>query len=149
MINNGMMSSKTPEWATPQKLFDKLNAEFGPFSLDPCATPDNAKCANYYTKDDDGLSRIWVGTVFMNPPYGRGIGAWMKKAKETSETQGTTVVCLVPARTCSAWWHDYAMKGEIRFIRGRVKFGGHKWNAPFPSAIVIFRPAGSQGEPKK
>jgi phage N-6-adenine-methyltransferase len=138
-INPGMMSSATPEWATPQNLFDDLNAEFGPFDLDPCATSDNAKCERFFTKDQDGLAQKWSGRVFMNPPYGRGIGAWMKKAQD-SASGGAIVVCLVPARTCSAWWHDYAMKGEVRFVRGRIKFGGHKWNAPFPSAIVIFRP---------
>jgi site-specific DNA-methyltransferase (adenine-specific) len=75
----------------------------------------------------------------MNPPYGREIGKWMKKAVEEWK-RGNTVVCLVPARTDTAWWHDYAIKGEIRFIRGRLKFGGGKSSAPFPSAIVIFRP---------
>ena len=136
MINRGMLSSKTCEWETPQWFFDKLNAQFK-FNLDVCATPDNAKCKRYFTKDDDGLQRKWTGTCWMNPPYGREIKQWMKKAYEES-LHGATVVCLVPARTDTAWWHDYAMKGKIRFIRGRLKFGGHKNSAPFPSAIVIF-----------
>ena len=133
-----MMSSKTPEWATPQDLFDKLNSEFGPFVLDVCADQSNAKCARFFTKEQDGLRQLWEGKVWMNPPYGRAIGEWIKKAYNSS-TWGATVVCLIPARTDTAYWHDYVMKGEIRFLRGRVKFGG-KGPAPFPSAVVVFRP---------
>jgi len=132
-------SSATVEWPTPQGVFDELNAEFG-FTLDPCATHKNAKCERYFTMDDDGLKQDWgKETVFMNPPYGRAIKDWMKKAYQSS-LEGATVVCLPPARTDTQWWHDYAMKGEIRLIRGRLKFGGAKTSAPFPSAIVIFRP---------
>lgn len=116
---------------------DECNAEFGPFDLDPCAAPDNAKCAKYFTAWDDGLAREWTGRVWMNPPYGRTIGDWMRKAYESS-LAGALVVCLVPARTDTAWWHDYAIKGQIRFIRGRLKFGGHENSAPFPSALVVF-----------
>ena len=137
-INKGLMTSKTPEWSTPQALFDELDKEFH-FTLDPCCTHENAKCHYHHTKEDDGLSQCWQGhIVFMNPPYGREIGYWMEKAY-TASKHSTTVVCLVPARTDTAWWHDYAMKGEIRFIRGRLKFGDAKNNAPFPSAIVIFK----------
>ncbi len=132
-------SSKTPEWYTPQETFDSLDKEFG-FTLDPCCTHENAKCALHFTKDDDGLNQDW-GTeiVFMNPPYGRTIKAWMCKAYESS-LNGATVVCLVPARTDTAWWHEYAMKGEYRLLRGRLKFGGALTNAPFPSAVVVFKP---------
>jgi phage N-6-adenine-methyltransferase len=133
-------SSATDLWATPQDFFDGLNAEFG-FTLDVCANADNAKCADYFTAEQDGLAQDWRGVCWMNPPYGRGIGAWMRKAYESAQV-GATVVCLVPARTDTAWWWGYAMKGEVRFIRGRLKFGGRKENAPFPSAVVIFR-----GEP--
>lgn len=124
-------------WATPQEFFNELNKEFN-FKTDVCATAENAKCLAYYSPEQDGLLLDWVGSCWMNPPYGREIGLWMKKA---CESQGATIVCLVPARTDTAWWHDYAMKGEVRFIRGRLKFGGHKNAAPFPSAIVIFRNA--------
>lgn len=130
-------SSKTDLWETPQDTFDKLAAEFGPFTLDVCATSDNAKCQRYYTREDDGLAQPWDGVCWMNPPYGRGIKAWMRKAYEASRS-GATVVCLVPARTDTAWWHDYAMKGQIRFLRGRLKFGGAANSAPFPSAVVVF-----------
>lgn len=130
-------SSATDLWATPQDFFDKLNDEFA-FTLDVCATSENAKCCDYFTKDDDGLIQEWQGVCWMNPPYGRGIGAWLKKAYEASTT-GATVVCLVPARTDTSWWHDYAMRGEIRYVRGRLKFGGHKNSAPFPCAVVVFR----------
>jgi phage N-6-adenine-methyltransferase len=140
-INEGLFTSNTPEWETPQWLFDELNAEFG-FTLDVCATSDNAKCANHYTPEQDGLSREWCGICWMNPPYGRQIGAWIRKAYESARADIATVVCLVPARTDTAWWHDYCMHGEIRFLRGRLKFGGSKNNAPFPNAVVIFRPEG-------
>ena len=129
--------SQTDLWSTPQDTFDSLHTEFG-FGLDVCAIPENAKCPEYFTPERDGLSQEWRGICWMNPPYGREIGKWMKKAYESAQG-GATVVCLVPARTDTKWWHDYAIKGEVRFIRGRLKFGGQKNNAPFPSAIVIFR----------
>jgi len=132
-----MFSSATDEWATPQDFFDKMNAEFH-FETDVCATPQNAKCKRYFTKEQDGLSLPWGGRCWMNPPYGRKIGLWVKKAWEAAQT-GATVVCLLPARTDTSWWHDYCMKGEVRFVRGRLKFGGSKNPAPFPSAVVIFR----------
>ena len=102
------------------------------------AAPENAKCSKYYSKEDDGLAQEWRGVCWMNPPYGRGIGAWVRKAFETAESGRGMVVCLLPARTDTSWWHDYAMKGEIVFLRGRLKFGEAKNSAPFPSAIVIF-----------
>ncbi len=130
-------SSATDEWPTPQDFFDRLNAEFG-FTLDPCCTHESAKCAKHFTKAEDGLTRSWTGeVVFMNPPYGHEIGKWMKKAHDEAQA-GARVVCLVPARTDTKWWHDYAMKGDIRFIRGRLKFGGHTNSAPFPSAVIVF-----------
>ena len=130
-------SSKTDLWATPQDFFDKLNSQHG-FELDVCATPDNAKCANYFTEEQDGLSQEWQGVCWMNPPYGREIGKWMKKAYESS-LSGATVVCLVPSRTDTKWWHSYAIKGDVEFIKGRLKFGGSKNSAPFPSAIITFK----------
>tara|TARA_Y100000593_G_C4105908_1_gene235554 strand:+ start:90 stop:530 length:441 start_codon:yes stop_codon:yes gene_type:complete len=134
-------SSKSNEWGTPQDLFDKLNKEFS-FTLDPCATSENAKCDKYYTKEDDGLSKSWGGEiVFMNPPYGREIGRWVKKAYEES-LKGAVVVCLIPARTDTKYYHDYIFPyAKIKFIKGRVKFDngtGELNPAPFPSAIVIF-----------
>ena len=131
-------SSATDLWATPQNFFDKLNDEFG-FETDVCAVAENAKCKRFFTKEDDGLAQVWTGVCWMNPPYGREIGHWMAKAWRSAQA-GATVVCLVPARTDTAWWHDYAAKAEVRFIRGRLKFGGHQNAAPFPSAIVIFNP---------
>lgn len=142
MITDGMMSSLTPEWATPQDFFDALNDEFG-FTLDVCATPENAKCERYFTKEDDGLSQSWVGEVcYMNPPYGRQIHKWMAKARYEAEFNGATVVCLVPARTDTRWWHDHAMTvwpQGIRLIKGRLKFGESKQGAPFPSAVIVFK----------
>ena len=116
-------SSATDQWATPQDFFDQQNALYGPFDVDVCADATNAKCAVYFDKNADGLAQPWVGKCWMNPPYGRDIGKWMKKAKESARN-GTVVVCLVPARTDTKWWHDYAMAGRIVFIRGRLKFGG-------------------------
>ena len=137
MINKGLFSSATDQWSTPQAFFDKLNAEFS-FTLDVCASEENHKCATWYSKEIDGLSRDWGGEVaWMNPPYGREIKAWVKKAYESN----TLVVGLLPARTDTAWFWDYVHgKAEIRFIRGRIKFGGQKNSAPFPSMIVIWRP---------
>ena len=132
-------SSATDEWATPQDFFDRLNAEFR-FTLDVCALPHSAKCADYFTPETDGLAQEWRGVCWMNPPYGRAISRWMRKAFEAS-LAGATVVCLVPARTDTAWWHDFAMRGEIRYVRGRLKFGNAKNSAPFPCAVVVFRPA--------
>ena len=129
-------SSKTDQWETPQDLFDELNEKYQ-FDIDVCALPENAKCDKYFSPEDNGLSKMWSGTCWMNPPYGREIGKWMLKAFHEG-CNGSTVVCLVPARTDTAWWHDFAMKGEITFLRGRLKFGGHKNSAPFPSAIVVF-----------
>ena len=134
---NVHFSSATDLWATPQEFFDKQNAIYS-FTLDVCATADNAKCLRYFTEADDGLTQPWHGVCWMNPPYGRTIGQWMKKAYESSQA-GATVVCLVPSRTDTVWWHDYAMKGHIEFIRGRLKFGSAKNSAPFPSALVVFK----------
>ena len=130
-------TSETDAWETPQSFFRSLDEEFR-FDLDVCATEKNAKCARYFTPEQDGLKQKWAGRCWMNPPYGRTIDLWMAKAHQSAR-EGAVVVCLVPARTDTAWWHDFAMKGEIRFIRGRLKFGGHCNSAPFPSAIVIFR----------
>ena len=132
-------SSKTDLWATPQSFFDRLDSEFN-FTLDPCSDGNNNKCKRYFTKEDDGLVQDWGGeTVFMNPPYGRVIGDWIKKAYKES-LNGATVVCLIPSRTDTKYWHEYVMKaGEIRFVKGRLKFGDSSNSAPFPSAVVIFR----------
>ena len=131
-------SSLSGEWSTPQGVFDELDREFN-FTLDVCATAENAKCIIFIGKEGNGLKLSWWGTCWMNPPYGREIGKWLKKAYETS-LEGFTVVCLIPSRTDTRWWHEYVMKAdEIRFIKGRLKFGGHKNSAPFPSAIVVFR----------
>lgn len=135
-----MFSSKSDEWSTPQYVYDELDKEFC-FTLDPCATKGNHKCDKYFTKEDDGLSHSWAGeTVFCNPPYGRAIKNWVKKAYMESSLHGAVVVLLIPARTDTRYFHDYIYgKAEVRFIRGRLKFGEAKLNAPFPSMIVVFR----------
>jgi len=139
-INTDLMfSSKNMNWETPQNLFDKLDSEFH-FTLDVCATKETAKCKNYYTPEIDGLKQDWQGIVYMNPPYGRKLlKLWIKKAYEES-LKGITVICLIPARTDTLYFHNYCMKAkEIRFIKGRLKFVGAKDPAPFPSAIIVFR----------
>jgi site-specific DNA-methyltransferase (adenine-specific) len=135
-----MFSSKSGEWSTPQDFYNKLNWRFGPFDLDPCASPHNTKCDNFYTEPENGLSKSWQGhTVFINPPYGRGIEAWIKKAYEESQDPDTKVVMLIPARTDTRYWHDYVMKAElVYFVKGRLKFGNSQNSAPFPSAVVVF-----------
>ncbi|MCH7290994.1 phage N-6-adenine-methyltransferase [Acinetobacter sp. ANC 5659] len=134
----GMADDRTDVWATPQDFFDKLNAIFE-FDLDVCALPENAKCDRYFTPDDDGLKQIWQGVCWMNPPYGREISQWIEKAAETAKA-GHTVVALLLARTDVGWWQEHCLNREIHFIRGRLKFGGSKTNAPFGCAVVVFRP---------
>ena len=130
--------SATVEWPTPQDLFDEINSEFS-FTLDVAATAENAKCPKFYTIEIDGLAQPWDGTCWMNPPYGRQMVDWIKKAiRET--WNGVTTVALIPARTNTTWWHDLCMKyGEVRFIRGRPKFGGADHGLPQPLALVIFK----------
>ena len=140
MNTAAMFSSTTNEWETPQDFFDKLNEEFH-FTLDPCATPQNAKCKKYYTVKEDGLKQDWQGeTVFCNPPYGRAIKDWVRKCYEESKKPNTIVVMLIPARTDTTYFHDYIYHKakEIRFVRGRLKFGNSKNSAPFPSMVVVF-----------
>jgi phage N-6-adenine-methyltransferase len=133
-------SSERHDWETPQDLFDELDAEFG-FDLDVCATAETAKCARYLTPADDGLAQPWRGTCWMNPPYGSAIGDWVAKAA-ASAREGATVVCLVPARVDTGWWWDHCRHGEVRFLRGRLRFDGGGTGAPFPSAVVVLgRPA--------
>lgn len=137
-MKQDLLNSKSENWETPPQFFQALDAVFH-FDLDVCALPENAKCSRYYTPEDDGLSQPWNGTVWCNPPYGRSIEEWVKKASESE----TTVVMLLPARTDTKWFHDYIYgKAEVRFIRGRLKFGRSKCNSPFPSMVVIFRWAG-------
>jgi phage N-6-adenine-methyltransferase len=142
---DGLYSSERGDWATPQDLFDLLNDEFD-FDLDVCAMPWSAKCARYFTPDDDGLSQVWEGRCFMNPPYGRDIGAWVEKADASAGNgDAEVVVCLLPARVDTDWWWNYCRFGHIRFLRGRLHFDDGEDAAPFPSAVVIF---GSGFEPK-
>lgn len=139
MNTSVMFSSKTDEWATPQDFFDNLNREFR-FTLDPCADDRNHKCAQYYTRAQNGLLQDWGGErVYCNPPYGKAIADWVRKAFEESQKPNTLVVMLIPARTDTKYFHDYIYgKAEIRFIRGRLKFGGQKNSAPFPSMVVVY-----------
>lgn len=123
------------DWETPDELFAPLNEEFQ-FTLDVCAFEHNKKCEAFYSEQDDALSKKWDGVCWMNPPFG-SLGKWVKKAFEESEN-GSVVVCLLPARTNTSWWHDYCMRGQVRFIRGRPKFKGAKHGLPLPLAIVVF-----------
>ena len=141
-----MFSSQTDQWATPQDFFDKLNQEFH-FTLDPCADEFNHKCEKYFTKEQNGLVQSWeCERVFCNPPYGREIGAWVQKCfVEVEDGSCECVVMLIPARTDTQWFHKYIYHNanEIRFIKGRLKFGDSKNCAPFPSMVVVFK--GKQG----
>jgi len=130
-------SSKTGSWRTPQELFDRLNKNHN-FTIDVCATPTNTKCKKFYTKKDNGLAQEWSGVCFLNPPYGREIKHWIQKAYESE----CKVVALLPARTDTKWFHSYIYDKpgvKVKFLKGRLKFSGHKNSAPFPSMIVIFR----------
>ncbi len=149
MITTGLFTSNRGDWETPDWLFDRLNEEFS-FSLDPSASDANHRCEKYYTAADDGLSQNWGGyTVFCNPPYGKQLAKWVRKAYEESRKPNTTIVLLIPARTDTQWFHDYIYgTAEIRFIKGRIKFKGAMYNAPFPSMIVIYRSADCAGKEK-
>ena len=146
MITAGLFSSNTDEWSTPQDFFNQLDAEFH-FDLDPCADDTNHKTELYFTKEQDGLKQDWKGhRVFCNPPYGREIGKWVEKAYRESFKDNTLVVMLIPARTDTRYFHDYIYhRSEIRFVKGRLKFGGGEQGAPFPSMVVIFRAGGVNG----
>ena len=146
-----MFSRVSDEWATPQAFFDALHAEFR-FVFDASASHHNAKCGIYATREDDALALAWRvrsvdGAVWMNPPYSRVREFMAKAAAEAGN--GCTVVCLVPARTDTRWWHESVWNTtqhrprpgvEVRFVRGRLKFGGATAGAPFPSVVVVFRP---------
>lgn len=142
MINNVMFSNATDQWATPQDFFDSLDGEFE-FDLDPCADETNHKCEEYYTREDDGLSQNWGGKrVFCNPPYGREIRKWVEKcSSEVRDGTCELAVMLIPARTDTKWFHDYiyGKADEIRFVKGRLRFGGSPNSAPFPSMVVIYK----------
>jgi site-specific DNA-methyltransferase (adenine-specific) len=132
-------STSSDEWETPQDLFNKLNDQYH-FTLDLCATDQNHKCNQYFTKQQDGLKQDWPGVCWCNPPYSN-ISAWVKKAYNEAQ-KGSTIVMLIPARTDTRWFHEwiYEMYGvEVEFLKGRLKFSGSKWNAPFPSMIVTFK----------
>ena len=148
MINPGMKASASDEWTTPQWLFEILDNQFY-FDLDVCATDANALCDRWFTKSDDGLAQSWKDkTCFMNPPYGRTIGGWVQKAAHEAKDSSTVVVAVLPARPDTGWWHDFVARyaTEVWFLRGRIRFGGYKWNAPFPTAIVVWRGFQMRGE---
>ena len=138
-LQKAMVSSKSNEWDTPMSFFKLLDDEFN-FTLDPCCREDTAKCKKFYTIVDDGLKQDWSkDVVFMNPPYGGHTGDWIKKALEESK-KGATVVCLIVSSTDRSYWHEYIFPfaSQVRFVRGRIKFGNSKSTAPFASAVVIF-----------
>jgi len=135
-MNKVHFLSNSCEWETPLNFFQKYNEIYN-FTLDTCASNNNAKCSKYFTKETNGLLQDWSKDIcWMNPPYGREIKNWVKKAYESN----STVVCLLPARTDTKWFHEYCLKGKIEFIKGRLKFNNNKNSAPFPSMIVIFEP---------
>lgn len=141
MNTETLFSSAKEEWATPQHVFDYLNNRFGPFDLDPCATAENAKCSRFYTKEDNGLKQPWDTNTFCNPPYGRHVGQWIEKGYKSSVLYGVNVCMLVAARTETVAMQEWGFRGEVYFIKGRIKFddGSDKKNsAPFPSCVNMF-----------
>jgi site-specific DNA-methyltransferase (adenine-specific) len=145
MVGQALFSSSGNEWETPDWLWEELDIEFN-FDLDAAASEENAKLSFYYTEEDDALGQPWynrvegVCNIWVNPPYGRGIVEWVRKAYIESQ-RGATVVVLLPARTDTAWFHDWVLgRAEIRFLRGRLKFSGSENSAPFPSMVVVYRP---------
>jgi phage N-6-adenine-methyltransferase len=128
--------AKSSTVETPLEIFAPLNAEFN-FTRDVCATHENKKVPAYWSLDDDGLAQEWSGMLWMNPPCGREIGPWIKKAHDSACAGHATVVCLLPVRSDNEWWR-YCIQGEIRFIRGRIRFVNTPGSAMFPVAVVIF-----------
>lgn len=130
-------SSNSEDWETPQHLFDELNKKWN-FTLDVCASKENAKCDKYFTIKENGLLKSWEGNVcWMNPPYGREIIKWIRKAYYEWDVNYCTIIALLPVRTCTKWFHEYVYgKANIEFIKGRLKFSDAKENAPFPSMIA-------------
>jgi site-specific DNA-methyltransferase (adenine-specific) len=138
--------SDSCEWSTPQDFFAEQDALFG-FTLDVCATPANTKCERFFTREQDGLLQPWTGRVWCNPPYGAGVGRWLERAwQAVTSGEAEVVVCLVPARTDTTWWHTWATRAEVEFLRGRLRFGGGETSAPFPSALLVFRNAPARYE---
>lgn len=138
MINRALFSSKSNDWETPQELFDRLNRVFH-FTLDPASSHDNAKCPTHFTVVENGLEQSWSGErVFLNPPYGSEIGRWVEKARREAE-RGALVVGLLPARTDTRWWQEHVQgQADVRFLAGRLRFGGAAASAPFPSALAVW-----------
>lgn len=130
-------SSKRLDWTTPTDLFNKLD-EIYHFDLDAAASEENALCNFFYTKETNGLAHSWAGQrVWCNPPYGKGIREWTRKA--SAEAEGAKlIVMLVPARTDTIWWHEAVATARVVYLKGRLKFGGQKNAAPFPSALLIW-----------
>lgn len=147
MVDKVHFSSKKQDWQTPQDFFNTLNDEFF-FTLDVCANKDNHMLDNYLTEEEDGLTYDWGKNIcWMNPPYGREISKWLRKA-HSAALYGATVVCLIPARTDTKYWHNYVMKAdEVRLVKGRLKFQGAEHPAPFPSAVIVFRPFPTESYP--
>lgn len=135
-LGNERFTSKRDDWETPESLFRPLNDEFG-FTLDVAANKENTKCRKFISKEEDGLRVPWSGMSWLNPPFGRDLGKWVRKASSEAKN-GCLVVCLLPARTNTKWWHEVVMPGEIRFVMGRPRFEGAKHGLPFPLAIVVF-----------
>lgn len=136
-----LYSSATDEWETPQEIYGMLDKVFH-FTLDACATAENAKCEKYYTREQDGLQQPWTGNVWCNPPYGRDLPRWLEKARREIRENADVIVMLIHARTDTKWFHEYIYRQpgvEYWFIKGRLKFGGALYNAPFPSMIAVFR----------
>ena len=138
-MNKILFSSNKMDWTTPKDFFEKLNREFN-FTLDPCASKENALCKKFYTVQENGLLQNWGGErVFCNPPYGRKIGEWVKKCYEESLKPNTTIVLLIPNRSDTKWYHEYIHgKARVEPVKGRLKFGNSKNSAPFPSIWVVF-----------
>ncbi len=139
-INAGMMSSDSGEWGTPQEFYDRLD-EIYHFTLDAAASRENAKCDQFYTKENNALELPWPGRVWCNPPYGRTIPQWVEKGyRESCEPYCQVVVMLLATRTDTRWWHEWVMRAEsIWLVKGRLRFIGAPSSAPFPSALAVFQ----------
>jgi len=136
-----MPQAVTDKWSTPTHVIDSVIEEFGKIDLDPAASKENAVAGRFYTEETNGLEQIWIGDlVYVNPPYGRALNQWVKKAiHEYEQQRAKKIVMLLPSRTCTRWFHLLYERDdvEIRFYKGRLKYGDGSSPAPFPSILVI------------
>ena len=129
--------SDSIEYSTPLKIVNPLIDEFG-ITKDVCASINNYKLSDYWTKEDNALAQFWIGNCWMNPPFSKDLNKWVKKACNDAIQFGGTKVCLIPVRSNTKWWAEVSVQSEIRFINGEVNFNDAERGLWLPMCIMIF-----------